>query len=50
MIINKIKNFLCRRSTVWEDKYEVKRKECDNWEFKFNKLQRQLAAILKESE
>jgi hypothetical protein len=49
MIVNKVKNFFCKRSTKWEDKYEEKRKECDNWEFKFNKLHRQLQAILEEA-
>ena len=48
MIVNKVKNFFYKRSTKWQDKYEEKSKECDEWEFKFNKLQRQLAAILKE--
>jgi len=41
---------LFKRSTKWQDKYEEKRKEADHWEFKFNKLQRQLKAILEEVE
>ena len=34
----------------WQDLYEAKRQEARTWEFKFNKLQRQLTAILKESQ
>jgi len=49
MLINKIKELL-KPSTRWQDMYEEKRQESRAWEFKFNKLQRQLAAILKESE
>lgn len=46
-MIKTIKDYF---SVEWKDKYEAKRKECDSWEFKFNKLQGQLAAILKEAE
>ena len=33
----------------WEEKYEEKRLESRKWEFKFNKLNRQLISILDES-
>ena len=49
MIVNKVKNFFYKRNIKWQDKYEEKRKECNDWEFKFNKLRRQLEAILKET-
>jgi len=49
MIVNKVKNFFYKRNIKWQDKYEEKRKECNDWEFKFNKLHRQLEAILKET-
>jgi len=49
-MIKQVKNFFYKRSTKWENKYEEKRKECDKWEFKFNKLSRQLRAILEESD
>jgi hypothetical protein len=29
--------------------YIAKTQECDNWEFKYNKLKRQLQAVLKEN-
>ncbi len=49
MIIKKIKEILTP-GTNWQDKYEETRKEAQHWEFKFNKLQRQLKAIVKESD
>jgi len=38
-----------KKDTKWQDMYEEKRKECQKWEFKFNKLSRQLQAILEEA-
>jgi hypothetical protein len=48
-MIDKIKE-LFKPSTKWQDMYEVKRKESRTWEFKYNKLSRQLRAILDETE
>jgi len=49
MLINKIKE-LFKPNTRWQDLYEEKRKESRTWEFKYNKLSRQLRAILDETE
>jgi hypothetical protein len=48
-MINKIKE-LFKPNTRWQDMYEEKRKESRTWEFKYNKLSRQLRAILDEAE
>jgi len=47
--IERIKQFFTKKLD-YATMYESKCKECDGWEFKFNKLQRQLTAILKESD
>jgi len=47
-MLNKLKELFAKK-VDYKEMYEEKRKECDNWEFKFNKLHRQLQAILKES-
>jgi hypothetical protein len=48
-MIDKIKE-LFKPNTRWQDMYEEKRKESRTWEFKYNKLSRQLRAILDEAE
>jgi len=48
-MLNKIKELL-KPSTKWQDMYEEKRKESRTWEFKYNKLSRQLRAILDDAE
>jgi hypothetical protein len=48
-MLNKIKE-LFKPSTKWQDMYEEKRKESRTWEFKYNKLSRQLRAILEDSD
>jgi len=48
-MLNKIKE-LFKPSTKWQDMYEEKRKESRTWDFKYNKLSRQLRAILEESD
>ena len=48
-MIDKIKE-LFKPNTRWQDLYEEKRKESRTWEFKYNKLSRQLRAILDETE
>jgi len=49
MLMNRIKELL-KPSTKWQDMYEEKRKESRTWEFKYNKLNRQLKAILEEND
>ena len=49
MLMNRIKELL-KPSTKWQDMYEEKRKESRTWEFKYNKLSRQLKAILEEND
>jgi hypothetical protein len=48
-MLNKIKE-LFKPNARWQDMYEEKRKESRTWEFKYNKLSRQLRAILDEAE
>jgi len=48
-MIAMIKRWFGCSEQKWQDLYEEKRLESQKWEFKFNKLQRQLAAILKEA-
>lgn len=47
-MLNKIKN-LFKKKLDYKELYEVERKLADKYEFKFNKLHRQLQAILKQS-
>ena len=49
-MIKTIKEWLGCSEQKWHDLYEEKGLESQKWEFKFNKLQGQLAAILKESQ
>lgn len=51
-MLTKIKNFINSKSETqkWKEKSEKYRKNSDQWEFKFNKLNRQLKAILDESD
>jgi hypothetical protein len=48
-MIGKLKE-LFKPKTDYKKLYEEERKNSQKWEFKFNKLQRQLAAILKEAQ
>lgn len=47
-MVNLVKKFFSPKNN-WKELFEAKSKECTKWEFKFNKLQRQLEAVLKES-
>ncbi len=47
-MIGKLKE-LFNQKTDYKKLYEEERKNSQKWEFKFNKLQRQLNAILEES-
>jgi len=49
MITKKIKNFFKSDSQMWQEKYEAKRQEARKWEFKFNKLNRQIQAVIEEA-
>jgi len=49
MITKKIKNFFKNDSQIWQEKYEAKRQEARTWEFKFNKLNRQIQAVIEEA-
>ena len=48
MFIEKI-NAMLNLKVNWKEKYEAKQKECDQWEFRYNKLKRQLQAVLEEN-
>lgn len=48
-MLKKLKE-LFKKDTKWKTLYEETRKESMKWEFKFNKLNRQLKAIIKESD
>lgn len=48
MFIKKINEMLNMKAD-WKAKYEEKCKESDAWESKYNKLRRQLNAILEET-
>jgi len=48
MITKKIKE-LFTKPVSWKAKYEEKCSECDSWEFKYNKLLRQIEAVVREN-
>ena len=47
-MLNKLKE-LFKKKPDYKEMYEDKRQESMRWEFKFNKLHRQLQAILEEA-
>lgn len=42
-------NNLFKKKINYKLLYENKKKECDKWEFKYNKLHRQINGIIKEN-
>jgi len=49
----KLKNYLSKLfgcdAHIWMGKYEEMRKESQHWEFKFNKLNKQIQAVIEEA-
>lgn len=50
MIANKVKRFMDRfKKTDWKNLYEQEQKNSEKWEFKYNKLFRELKTILEKN-